>query len=111
MTSNVEAVAIANQRAKIPTNIAVTFEQMTNDELASMALDDKLKPDTRAYAGWELDYREAMSIEVYYDADADLIKRRKGAPLPVKEPPKADRSRWTLAGAEATIRRRMEQES
>lgn len=78
MTSNVEAVAVANLRAKIPTAYAVTFEQMTNNELASMASDDKLKTEIRAYAGWELDYREAMGIEVFYDADADQIKRRRG---------------------------------
>lgn len=77
MTSNVEAVAIANQRSKIPTHYAVLFEQVANEELASLSVDDGLKPETRAYAGWELDYREAMGIEVYYDAKTDSIKRRR----------------------------------
>lgn len=45
----------------------------------------------RAYALWELEYRLAFDKK----------------PLPVKDPPKADRSRWTMAGVEATVRRLM----
>jgi len=48
----------------------------------------------RSYAVWELEYRLAFDKK----------------PLPVKELPKVDRTRWTLAGAEAEIRRRMEEQ-
>ena len=51
-------------------------------------------PEVRAYAGWELDYRIAFSKTA----------------LPEKQKPPIDRSRWTLAGAQSEIRRRMEGE-
>ena len=76
MTTNMQSVSAESQRRRIPTETLMTFEEITNAELASIAIDDKLKAETRAFAGWELEYREAFSIEVYYD-EADLIKRRR----------------------------------
>jgi uncharacterized surface anchored protein len=109
VTTNTEAVAIATQRAKIPTKYAITFEQITNAELASMTRDDYLKAEVKAYAGWELDYREAMEITVYYEANSDQIKRRKGSAPPEKSALPIDRSRWSMKGAEETIKRKMEE--
>ena len=77
MTTNMQSVSAESQRRRIPTEMLMTFEEITNAELASIAIDDKLKAETRAFAGWELEYRETFGIEVYYDAEADLIKRRR----------------------------------
>ena len=75
--NNTRMIATDRQRSHIPLRYQVTFEEVTNAELRSMNEDQKLRAETRAYAGWELDYREASGIEVYYDDKADEIKRRK----------------------------------
>jgi len=77
MTTNMQSVSAESQRRRIPTEMLMTFDEITNVELASMATDDKLKAETRAFTGWELEYREAFGIEVYYDIEADMIKRRR----------------------------------
>lgn len=59
----------------------------------SLVSDERASPDVRAYAGWELDYRIAFSK----------------TDLPVKELPKADRSKWSMKGAEETIRKAMQE--
>lgn len=77
MTTNMQAVSSESQRRRIPTPYLMDFEEMTNVELASMTLDDRLKSETRAFAGWELDYRESFGIEVFYDENSDVIKRKR----------------------------------
>jgi hypothetical protein len=77
MTNAQVAIAAENQRRKIPDRWALTFTEITNVELASITTDEKLRPEVRAYALWELEYREAFGIEVVYDAESDQIKRRR----------------------------------
>lgn len=43
------------------------FESTTNDGLQSMSIDDRLSDELRAFAGWELEYREAMGVFVDFD--------------------------------------------
>lgn len=73
----VNQVSAETNRRRIPDRYAVTFVEMTNDELASMATDSKLRSEVRAFALWEMEFREAAGIEVYYDADTDSIRRRR----------------------------------
>lgn len=70
------------------------FQTWTDSALLSLHESEGADPVVRSYAVWELEYRLAFDKK----------------PLPVKELAKVDRSRWTLAGAEAEIRRRMEEE-
>lgn len=77
MTSGTLQIAAERQRERIPTRYLVDFDGITNEELASMADHDVLPTDWRVFAGWELEYREAFNIEVYYDAETDTMKRRR----------------------------------
>lgn len=70
-------IAAERQRARIPAKTALQFEEITNQELSWMARDQEISSNLRIYAGWELDFREAAGIEVYYDAETDSIRRRK----------------------------------
>lgn len=63
----VNQVAAQHQRHLIPARWLIVFEQITDYELASMAVDEELGPELQAYCGWELEYREAYGIAVYYD--------------------------------------------
>ena len=65
------------QRERIPTTYLLQFEEITNAELGSMERDDKCQEKWRTFCGWELEYREAMNIEVFYDEKVDAIKRRR----------------------------------
>jgi hypothetical protein len=89
-----EKIAADRQHSMVPAMWQVEFQTWTDDALLSLVEDERASPDVRAYAGWELDYRQAFGK----------------APLPVKELPKADRSRWTMKGAEETIKRKMEEQ-
>lgn len=77
MTTGMAQVAAENQRRRIPERWVITFTEVTNSELASMTRDDKLRPEVRAYALWEIEYREAFGIEVFYDEKQDGIRRRR----------------------------------
>lgn len=94
MATETEKVAANQQRAAIPLAWQMEFQTWSDDALLSLNEDGQADPEIRAYAGWEFDYRIAFGKTA----------------LPVKELPKADRSRWTMAGAEATIRHRMEEQ-
>ena len=83
MTNAQNLIALERQRERIPTSWLITFEGMTNDELAYWASDDAIKPEVRAYCGWELDYRVGAGIEVYMhntgeglDAKSELRRRK-----------------------------------
>lgn len=80
MVTQSNVIAAESQRRRIPDYWQIAFTEMTNAELASMANDSKLEPvsekgkdglmvtrSAKAYAIWELEYREAAGIEVYYD--------------------------------------------
>lgn len=80
MVTTPNLIAAESQRRRIPEYWQVIFTEMTNAELASMANDPKLEPvsvkdrngnpvmrSAKAYALWELEYREAANIDVYYD--------------------------------------------
>lgn len=75
MTNGAFLVAAEQQRQRIPTRFLLLFEEFTNEELASISRDWKLQnAELRAFAGWELDYREAFGVDVYYD-DGELTWR------------------------------------
>ena len=76
MTNAQASIAAEKQRERVPTVYLVQFEEITNVELASMCTGDSCPTQWKAYAGWELEYREAFRIDVYYDAETDAIKRR-----------------------------------
>lgn len=69
-------VAATNQRQKIPAIWLVEFEGITDDELAWITANGATA-ELRAYAGWELEYRESFGIEVGYDEASNEIKRRR----------------------------------
>lgn len=78
MTTGTVQIAAERQRERIPTGFLVQFEEVTNAELASMATESGGCPQQwRTYAGWELEFREAFGIDVYYEATADEIRRRR----------------------------------
>jgi len=77
MTTGAMQIAAERQRERIPTPYLMQFEEITNVELASMAGDDGCPQKWRTFCGWELDYREAFGIDVYYDEKADAIRRRR----------------------------------
>lgn len=93
MATETEKVAANQQRTQIPAVWQMEFQTWSDAALLSLNEDGRADPEIRAYAGWELDYRIAFGKTA----------------LPEKELPKADRSRWTLAGAEAEIKHRMEE--
>lgn len=94
MATPTEQIAANQQRQQIPAQWQLDFQTWTNAALLSLLEDEMADPEVRAYAGWELDYRIAFSKTA----------------LPEKQKPPIDRSRWTLAGAQSEIRRRMEGE-
>lgn len=71
-----QAIAAESQRRRIPSEWLIEFESMTNEELAWFA-STALKDVTRAYCGWELEYREAFGIDVTMGDNGEL-KRVKG---------------------------------
>ena len=75
MTTN--QVAASQQRERIPTNYLLQFDGLTNAELASMSRDELCPEKWRSFCLWEMEYREVMGVELYYDADADAIKRKR----------------------------------
>lgn len=77
MTTGASQIATEQQRRHIPQRWLLAFTEVTSAELASMTRDQKLRPEVRAYALWELEYREAFGQEVIYDADSNEIKRRR----------------------------------
>jgi hypothetical protein len=84
-----EQIAAERQRQLVPAIWQVEFQTWSDDALLSLNEDERVSPEIRSYAGWELDYRMAFGKTA----------------LPVKELPKADRSRWSMKGAEETIKR------
>lgn len=94
MASPTEMTAASMQRQQIPAQWQLEFQTWSDDALLSLNEDERASPEVRSYAGWEFDYRIAFGKTA----------------LPEKALPKVDRSRWSQAGAEATIRRLMEEE-
>ena len=82
MTTGTMQIAAERQRERIPTGYLMQFEEITNAELASMALESGGCPqEWRSYAGWELEYRESFGIDVYYDEKAGLFQVRSASRL------------------------------
>lgn len=102
MATQTEQIMASQLRQRIPTEWLVDFQTWSDAALLSLAEDERADRDVRAYATWELDYRIAYDRPGPAD-DAPGVRGAKG------EKP-VDRSRWTQAGAEATIRRLMEEE-
>ena len=77
MTSNVQMIAAEHQRQRIPAQWLIEFEDWTDDSLASLASDPKVSNrEVKAWAGWELEYREAFGIVVDYGPDWNVRRRR-----------------------------------
>lgn len=69
---NVDKVSTQQQRERIPTFWLVDFNAQSNAALASLAADDQVREEVRAYAQWELGYREAWGILQVYDPTGRL---------------------------------------
>lgn len=76
-SSHTSLIASEKQRDRIPTPYQIQFFDITNAELGSMSRDDRCPQEWRTFAAWELEYREAAGIEVVYDAEADMLKRKR----------------------------------
>ena len=63
MTTGANQVAAAQMRQRIPTEWIVQFQDWTAEALQSLASDAGVRPEMRAYAGWELDYRLAFDVQ------------------------------------------------
>lgn len=55
---------MSQQRSKIPDIWQVVFADWSNESLLSLSLDVGRPLEVRAYAGWELDFRNAFGIEI-----------------------------------------------
>ena len=87
MATQNEQIAASQQRQRIPTEWQVEFLTWSNDSLLSLNEDAIVRPEIRAYAGWELDYRIANAIEVTDPA-----------------PPQVERHEYTTAYAERLVK-------
>lgn len=77
--ASTDKIAADNQRKLIPREWLIVFNEWTNESLKSLAADVTAQSDQRAYAGWELDYREAFGIHV--DDPPPPINQRPGTIL------------------------------
>lgn len=77
MATQSEQIAISQQRQNIPAEMLLFFDDWTNEALDSLTKDAKCAPKRRAYAGWELEYREAFGIELFYDKAGELHRGRR----------------------------------
>lgn len=94
MTTASAQIAAENQRRRIPDRWLVDFNDMTDAELADLAdtaeIHNKVseKESTRdkqptsssqlrAFAGWELEYREAFGISVGIDKAGKLTRSKR----------------------------------
>lgn len=91
MATQTEQIAASQQRQQVPQVWQLEFQTWSDAALLSLNEDDRASPDARSFAGWELDYRAAFGKTALSEAKF----------------PKVDRSRWTLAGAQAEILRSM----
>lgn len=114
-----DLIGADRHRREIPTHAIAVFEDTTNAGLASM-LDDRMIDATfRTWARYELEWREANAVFVDFDPvtwetrrrifetdqqaqqaiAADAAAKRRTKPV--------DRSKWTKAGARATLAQQM----
>lgn len=77
MVSTPGLIAAESQRRRIPERWMVAFTEVTNGELAGMTRDEKLRPEVKAYAIWELEYREAAGIALEYDTETNAVRRSR----------------------------------
>lgn len=63
-SSTVKQVAAREMHDRISSGALLLFESTTNDGLLSMSQDERLPDELRAFAGWELEYREAMGVYI-----------------------------------------------
>lgn len=64
---NAEQIAAERARRAIPNNVAVTFEDTTNNDLIALSEDMQVSAQIRLWARAEVEYRAANGI--YYDLD------------------------------------------
>lgn len=57
-------VMASQQRRMVPEDWQLLFADWSNDALLSLSQDTLRPLKVRAYAGWELDFRDAFGIEV-----------------------------------------------
>lgn len=57
-------VAMSQQRGKVPDKWQLVFADWANEALLSLATDIRRPLEVRAFAGWELDFRNAFGIEI-----------------------------------------------
>ena len=91
MATQTEQIAASQAYQQVPADWKLEFQRWSDSGLLSLLEDSRADVKIRSYARWELDYRLAFGRTA----------------LPERELPKADRSRWTMAGAAKTIREEM----
>ena len=86
MPTQVEQIAASKQREHIPQQVLLIFEDTTNDGLMSMAIDEWLGAKLRAFAAWELEYRQAFGVDVFWHEETlgPEGKQRRGTILKAK---------------------------
>lgn len=90
MTSASAQIAAENQRRRIPDRWLVRFNDLTDGELADLADNAEIRrpqrdrddrettsADLRAWAGWELEYREAFGISVHINGEGKVSRTRR----------------------------------
>ena len=76
MASQAEQIAAEQQRRHIPKDCLINFDALTNDELAWLSKDEFSGTETRTFAGWELEYREAFNIVCFIRQDGEFVRAK-----------------------------------
>lgn len=63
MTTAAAQVSASQMRVRIPAEWLIEFQDWGDGALLSLSEDASVKREVRAYAGWELDYRIAFSVD------------------------------------------------
>lgn len=71
MPTEAEKVAAGQQRQRIPTEVLVELDRITNESLLFLSNGSTGRLEWRVYAGWELEYREAFGVVV-----SDMVKTK-----------------------------------
>lgn len=77
MATQAEQIAAEQQRRHIPAKTLINFDALTNDELDWLSKDNASSTETRTFAGWELEYREAFGIVCFLrQEDGEFIRAK-----------------------------------
>lgn len=74
MTNMPLQVMTSRQRSMIPDDFQLLFSDWSDDALLSLSRDELVPLKIKAYAGWELDFRNAFGIEVPFPELPEVLK-------------------------------------